>query len=73
MGIYATQLAEVRAEITRVLTLAQSTGFNGQSLARAPLATLEAREVRLIPLAATELARETNPNRGRNRLIRISH
>lgn len=72
MGIYATQLAEVRAAITQVLTLGQSTSFNGQSLNKASLAELEKREARLVPLAASEAAREANPGAGRNKLIRVS-
>ena len=72
MGIYATELAEVRAAITQVLTLGQATGFNGQALTKASLQTLMAEKARLEPLAAAELASETTPTRGRNRLIRVS-
>jgi hypothetical protein len=72
MGIYATELAEVRLAITQVLTLGQATGFNGQALTKASLQTLMAEKARLEPLALAEAARETSPNRGRNRLIRIS-
>ena len=72
MGIYATELAEVRLAITQVLTLGQSTGFNGQALTKASLATLYAEKARLEPLALAEAASETSPGRGRNRLIRVS-
>ena len=72
MGIYAIQLAEVRAAITQVLSNGQSTGFNGQNLAKANLDTLYKEQARLEPLAASELAAESNAGRGRNRIVRVS-
>lgn len=72
MGVYITQLAEVRAAITQVLSNGQSTDFNGQNLNKANLQTLYREQERLEPLALAEEQAAANLGRGRNRIIRVS-
>ena len=72
MGVYITQLAEVRLAITQVLSNGQSTAFNGQNLNKANLDTLYKEQARLEPLALAEDQAAANLGRGRNRIIRVS-